>query len=316
MSGLKNILTMPHIEIEIDPHSGFCFGVVNAIKKAEEQLDTAKQLYCLGDIVHNTMEVQRLCEKGLNTLTHDELQQLHDARVLFRAHGEPPATYQLAKDNRLEVVDATCPVVLHLQKRIKTIYEANKGNDTQLLIFGKAGHAEVNGLVGQTEGNAIVIEHPEDLDKHTELDFSKPIVLFSQTTKSSDDYRHLIEAIKDRMQEGAGFNYYNTICRHFGNRLPEMQQFAAAHDCIVFVSDAKSSNGKALFQACQDTNPRSYFVSGPEDVRKEWTEGCRTIGICGATSTPNWLMESVKARILSFQASLTCNTVPEDPERL
>jgi len=286
--------------IEIDPHSGFCFGVVNAINKAEEQLDTAKQLYCLGDIVHNTMEVQRLREKGLNTLTHNELQQLRDARVLFRAHGEPPATYKLANNNGLEIIDATCPVVLHLQKRIKTIYEANKDNDTQLLIFGKAGHAEVNGLVGQTEGKAIVIEHPEDIDNHPKIDFHRPIVLFSQTTKSQDDYQRLIEAIKKRMEDGIDFEYYNTICRHFGNRLPEMQQFAARHDCIIFVSDAKSSNGKALFQACRNANPRSYFVSGPEEVQKSWTEGCETIGICGATSTPNWLMESVRERILTF----------------
>ena len=291
--------------VDIEPHSGFCFGVVNAIRKAEDQLSDAGTLYCLGDIVHNSMEVERLKAKGLQTLTHDQLARLHDAKVLFRAHGEPPATYRTARANGLEIVDATCPVVLHLQKRIKTIYEQKDGR--QLLIFGKAGHAEVNGLVGQTDGEAIVIEHPEDLDGHTEIDFSRPIVLFSQTTKAEADYRLLIEAIRKRMKDGAAFEYYNTICRHFGNRMPEMEQFARTHDCILFVSDAKSSNGKALFQTCRLVNPRSHFISAPEEIDPVWLEGCRTVGICGATSTPVWLMEEVRAVI--------DNICPADPEQ-
>ncbi|MBQ9201644.1 MAG: 4-hydroxy-3-methylbut-2-enyl diphosphate reductase [Bacteroidales bacterium] len=283
--------------VEIDRHSGFCFGVVNAIRKAEEQLEVHRQLYCLGDIVHNSTEVERLRRRGLQTVTHSQLGGLHDTRLLFRAHGEPPGTYKAAKDNHIEVVDATCPVVLHLQKRIKQIYESRRGSRTQLLIFGKSGHAEVNGLVGQTNDTAIVIEKPEDLSR---VDFSRPVVLFSQTTKSEQDYHQLVNMIRSRMQTGVPFESHDTICRQFANRMPQVQAFAADHDCLVFVSDGKSSNGMALFNACLTTNPHSYFVSGPLDLQKEWFRDKEKIGISGATSTPTWLMEQVRSRIVSL----------------
>ena len=283
--------------IEIDQFSGFCFGVVNAIRKAEDKLQESDSFYCLGDIVHNTIEVERLRQKGLKTLTHEEMTTLRNTSVLFRAHGEPPSTYEIAQQNDIEVIDATCPVVLNLQKRIKRIYEERKGTQTQLLIFGKLGHAEVNGLVGQTNNTAIVIERKEDLEK---LDFSLPIVMFSQTTKSKAAYMELVEMIQERIEKPELFEYHNTICQQFGNRMPKIKEFAASHDCIVFVSDAKSSNGKALFKACQEVNPDSHFVSGPQDVDTAWIEGKNNIGICGATSTPAWLMEQVKERIAAL----------------
>ena len=283
--------------IEIDQFSGFCFGVVNAIRKAEDKLQESDSFYCLGDIVHNTIEVERLRQKGLKTLTHEEMTTLRNTSVLFRAHGEPPSTYEIAQQNDIEVIDATCPVVLNLQKRIKRIYEERKGTQTQLLIFGKLGHAEVNGLVGQTNNTAIVIERKEDLEK---LDFSLPIVMFSQTTKSKAAYMEVVEMIQERIEKPELFEYHNTICQQFGNRMPKIKEFAASHDCIVFVSDAKSSNGKALFKACQEVNPDSHFVSGPQDVDTAWIEGKNNIGICGATSTPAWLMEQVKERIAAL----------------
>lgn len=283
--------------IEIDQFSGFCFGVVNAIRKAEDKLQESDSFYCLGDIVHNTIEVERLRQKGLKTLTHEEMTTLRNTSVLFRAHGEPPSTYEIAQQNDIEVIDATCPVVLNLQKRIKRIHEERKGTQTQLLIFGKLGHAEVNGLVGQTNNTAIVIERKEDLEK---LDFSLPIVMFSQTTKSKAAYMELVEMIQERIEKPELFEYHNTICQQFGNRMPKIKEFAASHDCIVFVSDAKSSNGKALFKACQEVNPDSHFVSGPQDVDAAWIEGKNNIGICGATSTPAWLMEQVKDRIAAL----------------
>lgn len=283
--------------IEIDQFSGFCFGVVNAIRKAEDKLQESDSFYCLGDIVHNTIEVERLRQKGLKTLTHEEMTTLRNTSVLFRAHGEPPSTYEIAQQNDIEVIDATCPVVLNLQKRIKRIYEERKGTQTQLLIFGKLGHAEVNGLVGQTNNTAIVIERKEDLEK---LDFSLPIVMFSQTTKSKAAYMELVEMIQERIEKPELFEFHNTICQQFGNRMPKIKEFAASHDCIVFVSDAKSSNGKALFKACQEVNPDSHFVSGPQDVDAAWIEGKNNIGICGATSTPAWLMEQVKNRIAAL----------------
>lgn len=282
------------INIEIDEFSGFCFGVVNAIRKAEDKLSERDSFYCLGDIVHNSIEVERLRNKGLQTLTHEEMAKLQNTSVLFRAHGEPPATYEMAKKNHIEVVDATCPVVLNLQKRIKKIYEERKGTQTQLLIFGKSGHAEVNGLVGQTENTAIVIEKKEDLER---LDFNKAIVMFSQTTKSKTAYMELVEMIQDRIASPELFEYHNTICQQFGNRMPKIKEFAAKHDCIIFVSDTKSSNGKALFKACQEVNPHAYFVSGPQDLENEWLQQHQSIGICGATSTPAWLMEQVKTVI-------------------
>ncbi len=285
--------------VETDACSGFCFGVVNAIRKAEDQLEQNPVLYCLGDIVHNTMEVNRLRQKGLHTLTHSEMESLRDARILFRAHGEPPATYGLARNNRLEIIDATCPVVLHLQKRIRKKYEEGKNQSVQLLIFGKIGHAEVNGLVGQTDNTAIVIEHPSQLDA---IDFGKPIVLFSQTTKSQEDYAQLIAEIEKRLQPGVSFEHFDTICKHFASRLPRAKEFALAYDCLLFVSDPKSSNGKALFKACLESNPHSHFISSAEELQPAWFDGMHSVGICGATSTPQWLMEEIRQQTCRLMA--------------
>lgn len=285
------------MRIEVDDNSGFCFGVVTAIEKAEEQLEKSGTLYCLGDIVHNASEVERLRVRGLMTITHAELRTLKDATVLLRAHGEPPSTYSVAEENNIRVIDATCPVVLQLQRRIKEAYAENlcrreSGEMTEMpliLIYGKEGHAEVNGLVGQTNGEAIVIQNADDLDS---IDLSRDILLYSQTTKSLDGFRHIVEEIKERKQTG-GFEYFDTICRQVANRLSKLREFAASHDAIVFVSGAKSSNGKVLFEECRKVNTRSYLVSDGSGLDMSLLEGADSIGICGATSTPRWLMADI-----------------------
>ncbi len=285
------------MRIEVDDNSGFCFGVVTAIEKAEEQLEKSGTLYCLGDIVHNASEVERLRVRGLMTITHAELRTLKDATVLLRAHGEPPSTYSVAEENNIRVIDATCPVVLQLQRRIKEAYAENlrrreSGETTEMpliLIYGKEGHAEVNGLVGQTNGEAIVIQNAEDLDS---VDLSRDILLYSQTTKSLDGFRHIVEEIKKRKKSG-GFEYFDTICRQVANRLSKLREFAASHDAIVFVSGAKSSNGKVLFEECRKVNARSYLVSDGSGLDMSLLEGADSIGICGATSTPRWLMADI-----------------------
>ena len=281
------------IQIEIDNGSGFCFGVTTAIKKAEEELRLGASLYCLGDIVHNGMEVERLHEQGLITINHDDLQQLHGAKVLLRAHGEPPSTYQLAQGNNIEIIDATCPVVLQLQRRIKRQYDSNP--DAQIVIFGKNGHAEVLGLVGQTEGHAIVVENLRDVK---ELDFTRDIYLYSQTTKNLDEFHEIIEFIQGHIAEGATFRSFDTICRQVANRMPAIAAFAERHDLILFVSGRKSSNGRVLFNECLQRNPRSHHIESPAEIEMAWLEGVETIGICGATSTPKWLMESIQKAIL------------------
>lgn len=287
-------LHFPMLTIEIDSHSGFCFGVVNAIRKAEDELEQNKMLFCLGDIVHNTVEVERLKAKGLITINHNEFANLHDCKVLIRAHGEPPETYQIAAQNNIEIIDATCPVVLKLQQRIKTGYENIKPLDGQVVIFGKKGHAEVNGLVGQTSSNALIIESLEDISK---IDFSKPITVFSQTTKSIDKYFELIEEIKKRLVSVQGDDSqlitHDTICRQVSNRERKLQQFAKKHDAIVFVSDTKSSNGKVLYEMCKSKNQYTYFVSDVVDIQANWFINIKSVGICGATSTPRWLMEKI-----------------------
>ncbi len=285
------------MRIEVDDNSGLCFGVVTAIEKAEEQLEKSGTLYCLGDIVHNASEVERLRVRGLMTITHAELRTLKDATVLLRAHGEPPSTYSVAEENNIRVIDATCPVVLQLQRRIKEAYAENlrrreSGEMTEMpliLIYGKEGHAEVNGLVGQTNGEAIVIQNADDLDS---IDLSRDILLYSQTTKSLDGFRHIVEEIKARKQTG-GFEYFDTICRQVANRLSKLREFAASHDAIVFVSGAKSSNGKVLFEECRKVNTRSYLVSDGSGLDMSLLEGADSIGICGATSTPRWLMADI-----------------------
>ena len=282
------------IQIEIDNGSGFCFGVTTAIKKAEEELSAGKKLYCLGDIVHNGMEVERLTEMGLITINHEQLKDLHDVKVLLRAHGEPPETYELAKRNRIEIIDATCPVVLQLQKRIKKQFFNNP--DAQIVIFGKNGHAEVLGLVGQTKSEAIVIEH---FDEVTQLDFSKDIYLYSQTTKSLDEFHRIIEYIQAHICQGAIFKSFDTICRQVANRMPNIKRFAAQHDVVLFVSGRKSSNGKVLYNECKSVNPNSYHIENAGEIDLAWLAKANTVGICGATSTPKWLMEECRDYILA-----------------
>ena len=281
------------IQIEIDSGSGFCFGVTTAIRKAEEELAKGETLYCLGDIVHNGMECERLKQMGLITINHEQLARLHDVKVLFRAHGEPPETYELALKNHIEIIDATCPVVLQLQKRIKRQYDESLSS--QIVIFGKKGHAEVLGLVGQTKSSAIVIESFEEVKK---LDFTRDIYLYSQTTKSLDEFHRLIDYIQNHISPEAQFQCFDTICRSVANRMPNISQFASRHDLILFVCGRKSSNGKVLFNECLRVNPNSHQIEDPEEIRPEWLENINTIGICGATSTPKWLMEQCRDRIL------------------
>jgi 4-hydroxy-3-methylbut-2-enyl diphosphate reductase len=285
------------LQIEIDNGSGFCFGVTTAIQKAEEELSKGTTLYCLGDIVHNGMECDRLRQLGLITINHEQLEQLHDAKVLLRAHGEPPETYELARRNNIEIIDATCPVVLQLQKRIKTQYDTNP--EAQIVIFGKNGHAEVLGLVGQTQRRAIVIENFEDVKK---LDFNRDIYLYSQTTKSLDEFHRIITYIQEHIAPSANFRSFDTICRQVANRMPNISQFATRHDLILFVCGRKSSNGKVLFNECVRINPNSHLIEGPEEIQAGWLTGIKTIGICGATSTPKWLMERCRDAIISQQS--------------
>jgi 4-hydroxy-3-methylbut-2-enyl diphosphate reductase len=282
------------LTIEIDNGSGFCFGVTTAIQKAEEELAKGNKLYCLGDIVHNGMECERLREMGLITINHDELQQLHNAKVLLRAHGEPPATYELARRNNIEIVDATCPVVLQLQKRINKQYNETVAN-TQIVIFGKKGHAEVLGLVGQTDDHAIVIEH---FDEVKQLDFTRDIYLYSQTTKSLDEFHRIVEYIQQHIAATATFRSFDTICRSVANRMSGISQFASRHDLILFVCGKKSSNGRVLFNECLRVNSNTHQIEGPEEILPQWLEGISTVGICGATSTPKWLMEQCRDALL------------------
>lgn len=288
------------MKIEIDADSGFCFGVVTAIRKAEEELHARGSLYCLGDIVHNSAEVGRLRDKGLRTITHEELNRLSDVKVLLRAHGEPPSTYAMARQRGIEIIDATCPVVLQLQKRVKAAYEASRSaaNPPLILIYGKPGHAEVNGLVGQTQGTAVVVQSASDLDR---LDLDRDVLLFSQTTKPLSGFRDMVAEIGRRKTKGE-FQYFDTICRRVSGRLPRIREFAAAHQVILFVSGRKSSNGQALYEECRKVNPRAHFISEPSEIQPEWLEGAETLGICGATSTPRWLMEAVRDHIVMRNA--------------
>lgn len=282
------------IEVEIDKDSGFCFGVVTAIESAERELKNTDTLYCLGDIVHNSLEVERLRNMGLQAIDHDEFARLNGRKVLLRAHGEPPSTYLTAKQNNITIVDATCPVVLRLQRKIHKCYQETRANRTQLVIYGKKGHAEVNGLVGQTEGTAIVIEKKEDLDR---LDFTRAISLFSQTTKSLDGFREIVSEIRSRMEEGVAFDYYDTICRQVANRLPNIKAFASSHDWIYFVAGRKSSNGQMLFEECRKANPNTLFISEAAEITESLPKEVKRVGVCGATSTPKWLMEQVAERV-------------------
>ncbi len=288
------------MQIEIDHKSGFCFGVVNAVKKAEETLEKSGKLYCLGDIVHNGMEVERLEELGLITIDRETFFTLKNCQVLLRAHGEPPSTYEYAKANNIELIDATCPVVLKLQQRVKkAAQEMNKKNG-QIILFGKKGHAEVVSLNGQTDNQAIVIENKDDL---SEVDPEKPAYLFSQTTKSLEKFNEIADELKQNSKQE--INIKDTICRQVANRVPRMKEFANQHDVIVFVGGKKSSNAQFLFEVCLKSNPNSYFISNPEELNPNWFSSEILVGICGATSTPQWLMEKVAGQIKKYETSHT-----------
>lgn len=291
------------MKIEIDQGSGFCFGVTRAIGKAEEELAKEGQLYCLGDIVHNGKECSRLGQLGLVTINHGQLHDIHNAKVLLRAHGEPPSTYALARAQDINLIDATCPVVLHLQERIKKEYRTQpdppvKGDierpSKQIVIFGKKGHAEVIGLMGQTEDTAIIIESADDARK---LDFHRDICLYSQTTMPLDEFRKIVEYVQQHISPEATFTYYDTICRQVANRMPNIRAFALRHDAVLFVCGKKSSNGRVLYDECRKANARSYMIDTASEIDIRWLEDCESIGICGATSTPKWLMEQCKVRI-------------------
>ncbi len=288
-------------KIEIDKGSGFCFGVVKAINKAEEELKKNGTLYCLGDIVHNNIEVERLEKMGLITIDHEQFKKLKNVRVLLRAHGEPPSTYEIAKENNIELIDASCPVVLGLQKKIKKRYNLRVDDETQIVIYGKKGHAEVNGLLGQTAETAIIIESKDDIDK---LDFTRDINLFSQTTKSLDGFFELGNIIRSRMKNGAKLEFFDSICRQVSNRVPNIQEFAAKHDLIIFIAGEKSSNGKVLFSECKKINPNSYLIHSPEDVDPDLITDQTSIGICGATSTPLWQMKAVAENIARLKPEM------------
>ncbi|HOF98676.1 MAG TPA: 4-hydroxy-3-methylbut-2-enyl diphosphate reductase [Paludibacteraceae bacterium] len=282
------------LNIEIDNKSGFCFGVVKAIEKAEEELEKGSTLYCLGDIVHNEEEVERLQRLGLVTVNYEQYNQLHNVKVLIRAHGEPPSTYETARKNNITLIDATCPVVLKLQSRIKKNYEELASEDGQIVIYGQTGHAEVKGLVGQTDGKAIVIQEEKDLDK---IDFSKKVHLFSQTTKDLEHYHHLIEEISKRMVKKDDFKFSDTICRQVANRIPNIINFAQQNDVILFVGGKQSSNGKVLYEHCKSINPQTYYISDCKQVDELEIQKDKKIGICGATSTPQWLMDCIAKRL-------------------
>ena len=288
------------MEIEIDKNSGYCFGVEFAIEMAEDEMKDSGHLYCLGDIVHNSMEVERLEAKGLKIISREELEEIHDAKVLIRAHGEPPETYKLALQNNIELIDASCPVVLKLQNRVKNSYDQMEIRNGQIVIYGKPGHAEVIGLTGQTKENAIIVMEDEDLNQ---IDFSRPVTLYSQTTKSTKGFYRIKSMIEERIKETKGeleildFKANDSICRQVSNREPSMEKFSTKHDVVLFVSGKKSSNGKALYGVCQKNNERSYFIESEKEIELSWINPTDSIGICGATSTPMWLMEQVKSYV-------------------
>jgi len=284
------------MNITIDKNSGYCFGVEFAIQMAEDEMEHVEELYCLGDIVHNSMEVQRLYAKGLRVIDREELRNLRDCKVLIRAHGEPPETYQIALENNLELIDASCPVVLKLQNRVKHAFDSIKNDNGQIVIYGQVGHAEVIGLAGQTCDEAIIVTTEEDLEK---IDFTRPVTLFSQTTKSTKGFYHIKALIEERIAQAntdstqPEFDANDSICRQVSNREPQLAKFSTEHDVLVFVSGKKSSNGKALYSVCKQHNPNSYFIENETELDKAWFVNASSVGICGATSTPMWLMQQV-----------------------
>jgi 4-hydroxy-3-methylbut-2-enyl diphosphate reductase len=279
------------MKVEIDRRSGFCFGVIKAIKSAENELEESQHLYCLGDIVHNGEEVQRLERMGLKSISKEEYFSLKNCKVLIRAHGEPPETYEHAEKNNIELIDATCPVVLTLQERVKGSYKSNMASNGQIVIFGKKGHAEIIGLSGQTNHSSIILENEKDVVK---IDPTRPVSLYSQTTKRIEDFYKIAEAVKNHVNPGIAVDIKDTICRQVSNRVPHLKKFARNYDLILFVAGEKSSNGKYLFSICKEENLNSYLISKTEDIHQEWFDKVESVGICGATSTPNWLMENVE----------------------
>lgn len=306
---------MSNLRVSIDEDSGYCFGVEYAIRMAEDAMEESGTLYCLGDIVHNDMEVARLHKKGLRVIDHAELENLSDCKVLIRAHGEPPETYKIALKNNIELIDASCPVVLKLQNRVKNSYDKMLEGRGQVVIYGKKGHAEVTGLTGQTNGNAIIVADDEDLKQ---IDFSRPVTLFSQTTKSTAGFyriKNIIEekikeAKRNKNEEGEPEEFYSndSICRQVSNREPRLTKFSQLHDVILFVSGKKSSNGKALYQVCKQNNPESYFIENESEIDDSWFHNKKSVGICGATSTPMWLMEKVKEAIESASMEMSISS--------
>ena len=283
--------------IAIDNNSGFCFGVSSAVRKAEEALMKKRQLYCLGDIVHNESEVDRLSKMGLITIDHDRFFTLKDATVFLRAHGEPPSTYAYARQNNIELIDATCPIVLKLQQRIHSSNESGRDKGTQIVIYGKKGHAEVNGLAGQTDNQAIVIEDSDETDR---IDFSRPIELYAQTTKDLDGFHRLANVLQSQAKESS-LKIHDTICRQVSNRIPGIKEFSRLYSLIIFVSGLKSSNGKMLFDICRTENSNSKFISSVEELDEQWFKDLDSVGICGATSTPRKLLEDVASAIRQLE---------------
>jgi 4-hydroxy-3-methylbut-2-enyl diphosphate reductase len=296
------------MKVTIDSNSGFCFGVVYAIQKAEEELDQTGTLYCLGDIVHNNKEVDRLSARGLRVIDHEKLKELRDCKVLIRAHGEPPETYEIALRNNIELIDASCPVVLKLQHRVRTSFDGLEDEGGQVVIYGEPGHAEVAGLVGQTLGKAIIVKNEEDLEK---VDFSKPVYLFSQTTKSTAGFQKMKKLVEDRsfkaMEKEINDEFLvtnDTVCRQVSNREPQLRKFSSVHDVILFVSGKKSSNGKALFEVCKSVNGNSFFISDEDEIDVSWLKNKESVGICGATSTPMWVMEKVSLKVRELSGNV------------
>lgn len=289
------------MKIQIDPKSGFCFGVVMAIEKAEKELETESKLYCLGDIVHNNVEVQRLESKGLISIDYAKFETLHNCKVLIRAHGEPPSTYEIAKKNNIELIDASCPVVLKLQEKIKHKFNSDSV-EKQIVIYGKQGHAEVNGLVGQTNNKAIVVSEIDDIKQ---IDFNKDIYLFSQTTQSIEEYIKIQEEIKKRLLNNNELIIHKSICGQVSNRWDELREFSKKHEVILFVSGKKSSNGRILYNVCKNENKNTYFINDSDDINTEMFNGISSVGICGATSTPRWLMEKIEKQIELLSKSYT-----------
>ena len=287
------------MEVRIDDNAGYCFGVVKAIGAAEDELSRSGHLYCLGDIVHNSAEVERLKGMGLHVIDHDSLLQLHDCKVLIRAHGEPPSTYIAARNRGITLIDATCPIVLALQGRIRRGYEEMRAVNGQIVIFGKPGHAEVIGLNGQADGTAVIVSREDELDH---IDFQRPLRLYSQTTKSREEYRRLIANIQSRLPVGADFVAFDTICNRVANRARQLEAFAGSVDILLLVAGANSSNGHYLYEYCRKVQPRTFLIGNPDELQRQWFDNVHSVGISGATSTPRWLMEAVADKLNLLQS--------------